>query len=269
MAIVLTILYLFPLKLIRNFPMNKQRAMFASLLIAVLLTLGADQAQTVKPSDYAPAKDLATQVDELIGKIESDLEDKEEFGKDQKERIGLNANALASVALVLGKHDQENEYQKAAPELIKAASKLSSALGDFDKATAALAVVKASLKTNGDASKLEWEVVGDTASLMRQVPIVNNSLRRGVTSRRFARSIDKTAGLAAQLAAIAHTTSFDTEYCEDEAQEEIWRKASFMMRDGSAEVIAALHKEDQEAAKSALKKVVMSCDACHKTFRSE
>ncbi len=249
--------------------MNKQRAVVTSLLFAVVLTLGADNAQTINPSTYAPAKDLATQIDDLIGKIESDLEDKEEFGKDQKERIELNASALASVALVLGKHDEKNEYQKVAPELVSTANKLVYASRDFDRATAALAAVKESLKSSGDASELKWKVVGDTAALMRQVPVVNNSLRRGVTSRRFSRSVDKTAGLAAQLAAISQITSFDTDYCEDEEQEELWRKTSFMMRDGSAEVLAAVRKGDQEAAKSALEKVVKSCDACHKTFRSE
>jgi hypothetical protein len=249
--------------------MNRQRVVVACLLLVVPLALGAEQVKPRLPSSYAPAKDLTSQVDALLKSMESDLEDKEEFGKDQTGRISLNANALAAVALVLGKHDQPSELQKAAPAMIAAASKLASASGDFDKATAALANVKTALKSSGDASQLKWEPVADAASLMLHVPVVNNSLRRGVTGRRFSRSADKLAGYAAQLAAIAQATAFDTDYCEDEKQEALWQKSSFMMRDGAADVLAAIRKDDQAAAKMGLATIVKSCDACHATFRSE
>jgi cytochrome c556 len=104
---------------------------------------------------------------------------------------------------------------------------------------------------------------------MKQVPIVNNNLRRNVEGRRFERSTDKNLGYAATLAAIAQAASFDTAYCADEADEAKWRELSAALRDATAQVAIQVRKGDQEAAVKALGAVETSCMACHTAFEVE
>ena len=102
---------------------------------------------------------------------------------------------------------------------------------------------------------------------MRQVPINNNSLRRGVGGRRFKRSIERNAGYAATLAAIAQASMIDTMYCADEQDEAAWIQICAEMRDSAAEVNAAVRQNDQPRAKTALVGLVKTCDKCHDVFR--
>lgn len=221
----------------------------------------------LKPSAYAPAKDLVGQFDYFFNRIEEDLADAEEFEKEQQQRIARDANTLAVLALVLGKHDEKNDLKRSAAALIGASTELADNAKEFTAARKALAAVKAARGKKASRDDLKWQAVGDLQQLMLQVPIVNNSLRRGVSGRRFKRSADKIAGQAATLAAIAQASMLDTGYCSDKKDEQLWIKACAEMRDASAAVGAATRKVDQKAAQAALDRLAKTCDACHKSFR--
>ena len=65
------------------------------------------------------------------------------------------------------------------------------------------------------AAEVAWQTVAPLDALMQQVPIVNNSLRRGLDPNRFKRQQKQTAGQAATLAAIAQAASFDLSDADD------------------------------------------------------
>ncbi len=234
--------------------------------VVVALAIGAEPQVNTPPSRYAPVADLALQVEYLTQRIEEDLSDRDAYGEDQQGRIQKNASTLAAIGLVLGNHDTEHALKKSARAMIAAAAKLATNANDLDQAKGALAALKAAQASPADPP-LAWEPVADLGLLMQQVPIVNNNLRRAVTSRRFGQTIDQTAGLAAALAAIAQASMVDTAYCEDEESERPWQSLCAELRDAAAAVNVAVRRKDQAAAREALAGIIKTCDACHHVFR--
>ena len=246
------------------------RGFRAALVGVILMTLAtvlvAGIGESDPPSSFVPAADLRGQVDFFLDRLASDLQSEDEYKEDQQIRVARDATTLAVLALVLGKHDTDNDLKKSAPAVLEAAIELADSAEDFADAKAALADVKKALKSPGTDDELDWETDADLALLMEQVPIVNNSLRRGVSGRRFKRLADKNAGFAATLAAIAQASIVDTSYCEDEESEPTWRKISAQMRDATTKVNRAVHELDQPAAKTPLAELVKTCDDCHEEF---
>jgi hypothetical protein len=235
-----------------------------AFLMAGLLLAGDDA--TTKPSAYAPAADVAGQMELFVRQMEMDLASETDYGDEQKERIAKDANTLIALAQVMGNHDQEHALRKAAPAVLAAAGKLADASGEFSQAKTALAAVKQAMQS-AQGGEVSWDAVADLSLLMKQVPIVNNRLRAGVASKRFDRTIDQTAGLAATLAAIAQVSLHNTAYCSSKDEESTWARICADMRNAAAEVNAAVRKKDQATARIGLEKVVKTCDACHADFR--
>ena len=242
---------------------------WTSLILVCLSTLliAAEPASSPAVSEYAPLGDLQHQVSFFMKRLEKDLADEADYGEDQQGRVGKDASSLAAIGLLLGKHDKDHPNKKSASGIVAAAASLADEAEDYASAKAQLAKVKAALASEKEGEALEWEPVASLAYLMQQVPIINNSLRRGVTGRRFKREADKSAGYAATLAAIAQASMFDTDYCVDEADEKKWRQICVDMRDASAAVSKAVRAGDQKTAEMHLGKLVETCDACHHAFR--
>jgi len=236
-------------------------------IMAAWLAVASSPQGSTPVSKYAPAEDLVAQFELFLERVETDLSDKANYGKDQKGRVIKNGATLIVLAQALGTHDKENKLKAKAAALVAAAQKLAAGAGDYDKANAALDELKKALAAKGDGKPVKWTAVADLQTLMEQVPIVNNSLRRGVTSRRFKRSQDRTAGYAATLAALAEASRYDDTYCGDAEDVAAWQKICDDMRDASAETGAAVRRGDQQAATAALAKIVHTCDACHHKFR--
>ncbi len=76
-----------------------------------------------KPSTYAPAKDLESQVQFFLDRIKDELEDESKYGENPIKRVVRDANTLAVLALVLGKHDEANRFQASAAALLENALK--------------------------------------------------------------------------------------------------------------------------------------------------
>jgi hypothetical protein len=244
----------------------------AFLILFIVALVFAGSALTADPTDakvstYAPAKDLLAQVNVFIERIQEDLSDADAYGDEQKQRVVKDSNTLAVLGAALGMSDEEHEVRAGAPALVAAAKELAKNAGDHEQASAALAKAQQALTVTKGGGKIGWVNVADLGQLMKQVPIVNNSLRSGVTGSRFDRLKEKTAATAATLAAIAQVSAHDDSYAEDEEAFAKWKKISLKMRDAAAATAVATRAGDQAAAKKQLELVVKTCDDCHHIFR--
>ncbi len=225
-----------------------------------------------KPSSYAPAKDLEAQVTFFLDRIREDLADEAKYDETGVERVKRDANTLAVLALVLGKHDEGNRYQGSAEAMLADSLQLAAKSTPFAEAKIAFAKLSETLQKEKEPTppaNLTWKPVGDIVELMNQVPKLNTALRGGVTgsTERFEKSRDKSAGLAASIAAIAQISVLDDSYCTNDADRADWIELSGLMRDAAYEVNQAIRRGDQAAAKEGLKPLARTCDDCHEQFK--
>ena len=216
-----------------------------------------------KVSTFAPAKDLATQADWYIKDLEKIVASEDEY-KDGAEKVAKEANTLVVVALALGLHDEDSKYKESAGGLVKAAQELA-ATKDFASAQKAVAAVKAAAESKSDV-KLKWEKVASLPELMKQVPVINSKLKLNIKGSKFTSKAKDTAGYTAVMAAIAQGALADTSATKGADQEKQWKGFSAAMRDNAGAVNAAIHKGDEEAAGTSMKKLAQSCDDCHDVF---
>lgn len=235
-------------------------------LICLLFAIGAVGDELSKPSKYAPLADVLGQLEMYVKQIESDLELESDYGPDEQDRVLKSANTVIALAQVLGNHDEDSPRKKGAAGMITAARDVSRQAGDYAMAKSAAGKLREALSVE-TGEEVSWEPVADLQELMKQIPIVNNRLRNGVNGSRFARLIDQNAGHAATLAAMAHVSMFDTDYCIDEEGEALWRTICAEMRDAAAATATAVRQKDQEAAQVGLARLVETCDRCHHAFR--
>ncbi len=201
-----------------------------------------------------------------LGRLNEALADPKDYDEAKQSRVSKDANTLAALALSLSLHDVESKFRGGS--LIKAAQRLAESSGEYAGAAAAAAEVKQAA-AGGDAqpAEIKWGKVASLAELMKQVPIVNNGLKRGLEPARFQRQAAQSAGQAATLAAIAQAVMFDDEYAADADAEAQWRTLCQQMRDAAAEVNAAVHAGKADSAAAAMKRLAQNCDACHGKFR--
>ncbi len=241
-------------------------------LVAMTISLGWAVADPPAPvSSFAPLDELRGQIDYFIKALERDLANAEAYGEDQQGRVEKNAATLVVLGQALGQHDRPHVLRQAAPRIVEAAQEVYDEAYDHESAQAAFENLRAAMEDPTDepeaGNTTDYEPVADIVTLMQQVPILNNQLRRIVTGRRFKRSLDRSAGLATTLATIAHVTAHDISYCGDEESELLWRNISWEMRDAGTAAQQAIREADQAAADRALQRMVETCDACHHTFR--
>ncbi len=218
------------------------------------------------PSSYAPAKDLQFQVNYLMQRIDGDLKNEPKYDRHVK-RVMRDANTIAVLALVMGKHDEQNTLKGTSTAVIKAAHELSAKAKDLGAAKSAYAVLVARLKSPSSESPTAWKGVGDIEQLMQQIPELDRSLKIAVKPTRFAKSREKAASLAATMAALAQVSMFDGTYCTDAADEAEWVELCVCLRDAATDVHAAIQEGDSDAATAALKPLARTCDDCHEQFK--
>jgi hypothetical protein len=245
---------------------HRFRSLAWTLPLLLLPFALADDAAAPKPSQYAPIQDVIAQIDAYLQQLGNDLAAEADYGDDQKSRVAKDANTLVVLAQLLANHDDKHDRKNMAASLFSAAQKLADGAGSYAQAKGAFEQVTSASKS-GAGGEVKWDATADLSQLMKQVPIVNNRLRSGVTGRRFERTIEQNAGLAATLSAIAQASMYDTDYCSDKEREAQWAKICAEMRDAAATVNAAVRKKDQTAATEALARLVKTCDDCHHAFR--
>jgi len=252
---------------------SRSNWLVVALALAVVWSVGglavADQPAAPEVSTFAPAKDLAGQVEYYLERLELAVESEEEYN-DSQEKIAKDSNVLILVALALGLHDTNNQYQAAAPAVIKAAQQLAAAK-DFASAKAGVAAVKAAAaSTDGDPSGLKWEEkAAAMEELMEAVPLIHSKLKRYLRGSRFASKADETAGSSAVLAVIAQGSMANSGDTEKPDEVEKWYAFCVQMRDASAAVNAGIRAQDEAATETAMEALDTSCEDCHKVFHAE
>lgn len=240
----------------------------ATAVVVAQVEPGAETEEpTSTPSSYAPAEDLLRLVDLYFEDLADDLSDEEDYDEDYANRVAMTANTLVAVAMTLDNHGEENPLKGRSADFIQLAQDLVTASDDYAQAAEALEKLREQFDQAGPGDSVAWDSVADITLLMQHVPIVNNSLRRGVGGRRFERNTEKNLALAAALAAIAQASTYDLNYVFDDDEADEWQQICADMRDASAAVAEAVRQGDQETAKAGLDRIVETCDACHHQFR--
>ncbi len=191
-------------------------AVTAAPAVLLFAILQADEPTVPKVSQFAPPEDLKSQVNYYLGRLDEALADPNDYDEAKQSRVAKDSAALAALGLSLAMHDQDSHFRSGA--LVKAAERLGESGSEHAKASAAAAEVKKAAAGSDDpAGAVQWGKVASIAELMKQVPIVNNGLKRGLEPARFQKQATQSAGQAATLAAIAQAAMFDEEYVGDAA----------------------------------------------------
>jgi hypothetical protein len=221
-----------------------------------------------KLSSVAPAKDLVGQVDDYIHEIDSALASEDEY-KDSADKVARCAHTLAVISLCLGLHDEDNQYKARAAALIKAAQLLASA-ADYASAKKAFDALKAAASGEPKtATQLKWEKVAALPDLMKQVPNINNKLKRNIKGSKFKTKAADTEGYTAAIAAIAQGSMADTAAAKDPHQVKQWYDFCAAMRDAAGQTNAAIHAGNEPAATQSMQKLAKTCNDCHAVFHPE
>jgi hypothetical protein len=257
-------------------------------LAAAMLSAGGAPAAgppaAPKVSTFAPAKDVAAQIEFYLKRIDDDTATEAEY-KEWAARVTGDANTLILLALAAGLHDEEIDYKPAAPALLKAAQELAKRAAftepppgtetppaEFAKRYAAVKAGAAALKKaaetkGGDAAALKWAKSADLPELMKQVPKVFNTMRRNVKDpKRFTKYVDKNAGEATTLAVIAQGSIVDTSAVKKPGEEAAWFKLCAEMRDLSVALNKAIREKKQADAVEIAGTLNQNCHDCHKVF---
>jgi len=250
---------------------SRLRWVAVPMVLAVVCSFSAGQCLAERPpkvSTYAPAEDLATQVDQHLKALRCAVACEEEF-KDSTNKIANASNTLIVIALALGLHDETSKYQASAGAIMEAAGQLAAAK-DFQSAQAAMtALEEAAEGKRASAVDLQWKPVASLPEVMRQVPLIHTRLKANLKGKKFQSKARTTAGQSAALAAIAQGTLSDTSAARGVEQQRQWRDFSASMRDAAGALNSAIRQGDRAAADEALKKLDQSCDDCHAVFHAE
>jgi len=251
----------------------KQGWLLASSAAITLLAVGFTAAQAPAPpkvSSFAPAADLVAQVNYFIERIDEALASETAYTAAKKAKVGKDASTLAVIGLALSMHDEDHALKQAAPAILAAAKTLATSAETYAGAQKGLADLKAAVAGSQTGTPpAEWEKVAVMEDLMKQVPLLNSSLKRGTLPARFKANVEENAGLAATLAAIGQASMSDTHVVKQPADLAKWYKYCADFRDAAGAVNAAIRAGDQPGTTAAVKTMATTCDTCHETFRPE
>ncbi len=226
----------------------------------------ADPPEAPAVSSFAPAADLAAQVQVFRDDIAESIEDDDDFEL-LKRRLERDGTTLLVIAQHLALHDEEHPLRPAAAALYSAGEQLAAA-ENVDQATAALAALDKALAGEATGEReFDWGPIASMGRLMKQVTYLNSRLRRNV--RRLERNQEKIALEAAVLAAIGQAVLSDTHEVGDDQPIDEWYRFCEEMRDSAGALNAAAKANDEEAAKAAIDALDKSCNGCHEVFRVE
>jgi hypothetical protein len=247
--------------------------------IAVLLAVACrsatlagsnDAPADVKVSKYAPAEDLTNQLNSIAGRLDGLLANPNEFDEARKSRIAKEADVAAVIALGLGFSDQEHPLKKSASSILASAQALANA-EDYPAAKQALDSLKAAAAGKpapaSAVRSLRWEPVAPLGLLMKEVPIIDASLKRSIQGERLKTQTKASAGAAATLAVIAEEAATDHDAVKNPADIPKWEQFCSEMRDAAGSVDQAIHAGDAERVEAAMARLAKSCERCHRSFR--
>jgi cytochrome c556 len=221
-----------------------------------------------KVSTFAPAGDLIAQVDYYKKRVEVALASEADFDEAKQIRVTKDANLMAVLALHLAMHDSDHPLKKSAGAAVKAAQALSTTT-DFKSASDAYGELAMALAGEASPVEVKWGKVSNMGQIMKQVSVINASLKRGLQAARLKSQAKKTTGESATLAAIANSLLFDTHEVKNEADTPDWYAYSVEFRESAGALNAAIKTGQTAKVAPALKRMSTSCDTCHKKFHQE
>jgi hypothetical protein len=236
----------------------------------------ANEAVPVSAVPMPPIEDLIGQINEYVEKLGKTLEELDGTVnyKNDGDFVVRDANALALVALAVGKAEADSKYKKAAPGIIKAATELA-AVTQSDAAKKAYDTLKTALTSEGDPSTLEWTKTAELQPLMKAVPNLNSTLTRLTnTEKKLKTQLKKPERVFGTLAALAVIPQGSIANVKDTAKPDAvaeWKKECEQFRDAAVKANAAVHsyaeeKIDYKTYWEAFKEMTEACDKCHKEF---
>lgn len=253
--------------------------MFVAASGAILLSRNAvpvlaeePKAAAVKVSVLAPADDLIEQVHYFIQRLDESLADRADFDDARQSRVTKEADVVAVLALGLSLDESKHPLHDSAPRLLASAQSLAAAGADYAAASKSLAAIKAAAAGKGSSAAApvaptNWKSVAPLGLLMKEVPIVQASLKRNTQDEQFKSHATQSAGAAATLAVIAQEIMADDTAVKEPAQRPKWQAECAEMRDAAGAVNHAIHAADRDATKASLTRLTRSCAACHADFR--
>lgn len=223
-----------------------------------------------KVSEFAPVEDILSQIDYYLDRLEAALSDEAEYSAGKKKRVVKDSNTLVVLLLATGLHDQESKLQAAAPGLLPLAQKLAASADDYAQAKGVFGELRSAAEqslTGGEP--LKWEKVASLGQLMKQVPTINNRLKRSLRESKFEKDAEKSAGYSAVLAVIAQAAMADTHEVKNPDDTQKWYDFCTTMRNAAGEINSAVRTKDFDAATAAMERLKNNCDDCHAVFRKE
>ncbi len=250
-------------------------AAFAACMLAIQSHDAMQAADDAKPADikvssYAPAADLTNQLAAITARLDDLLAKPEEFDDARQSRIAKEANVAAVVALALALSDENHPLRNSAASAMAAARAIA-ASDNYNKSKQALGRLKAAIERTSPppiaAENVRWTPVAPLGLLMKEVPIINSSLKRSLQGERFKSQAKVSAAAAATLAAIAQESASDHSALKNPADAPKWEQFCAEMRDAAGHVNRAIHAGDSDGTAGAMKLLSQSCDRCHGAFR--
>ncbi|MDR2756997.1 MAG: hypothetical protein LBC20_14970 [Planctomycetaceae bacterium] len=223
-----------------------------------------------------PITDLIAQIDEYVEKLGKTLEELDGTVnyKNDGDFVVRDANALALIALAVGKANADSKYKNASPGIIKAATELANTT-QYDAAKESYNKLKSALTSEGDPSTLEWTKTAELQPLMKAVPNLNSTLTRLTnTERKLKTQLKKPERVFGALAALAVIPQGSIANVKDTSKPDAvaeWKKECEQFRDAAIKANAAIHsyaeeKIDYQTYWAAFKEMTEACDKCHKEF---
>ncbi len=239
-------------------------------IVAGTLSASGDESTASKATVSVPAEDLANQLHSIVARLDDLLAKPDEFDDARKSRIAKEAGVAAVAALGLGLSEQDYPLKRSASSALAAAQALAKA-DEYRAAKQALASLKAAVDGQPSPTtatrRLRWEPVAPLWLLMKEVPLVNSSLKRAVQGERFKNQAKTSTAAAATLAAIAQEAATDHDAIKKPADLPKWEQFCAEMRDASGRVNQAIHAGDSAGTEQAMAQLAQSCDHCHRAFR--
>ena len=239
-------------------------------VVAATLSASGDESAASKAIVSVPAEDLANQLHSIVARLDDLLAKPDEFDEARKSRIAKEAGIAAVAALGLGMSEQEYPLKRSASSALAAAQALAKA-EDYAAAKQALASLKQAVDGQPSPTaanrQLRWEPVAPLWLLMKEVPVVNSSLKRAVQGERFKSQTKTSAAAAATLAAIAQEAATDHDAIKKPAALPTWEQYCAEMRDAAGRVNQAIHASNAADTQRAMAQLAQSCDHCHRAFR--
>lgn len=243
-------------------------------LIAVLMVTVPALAALPKLAELVQAKDIEPLVQDTISSLETDLADAATFEQAQT-RVEHGAYTLALYAEAIAQADGSVAWSPRARAVRDLAIQLAKTK-NYNEARSLLQKIKDVIAGSGAAAEgaeMSWEEVAPLAQVMKEVNLVNRTLRRYVRRESyFTRYRDRLDQAAVAMTVLAYIAAHDNSAAENPPQpiENAVQKYDAYSHDFiqlSKAALDAVRKGSYTDAQEAITKMQDVCAKCHEDFR--